>query len=58
MTGGGHEPPLIVVVGVDLVGTEVARLVLGHGDDPTALLAMHGWEVQRAQDILSQTVET
>jgi 8-oxo-dGTP diphosphatase len=47
-----------VVVGVDLLGAEVARLVLGHGDDPTALLAGHGWEVRRAQDVMSQTVGT
>jgi 8-oxo-dGTP diphosphatase len=45
-----------VVVGVDLLGTEVVRLVLGHGDDPTALLAEHGWEVRRARDVTSHTV--
>ena len=47
-----------MVVGVDLLGAEVARLVLGHGDDPTALLAGHGWEVRRAQDVMSQTIGT
>ena len=45
------EPPRLVVVGVDLLGTEVARLVLGHGDDPTALLAELGWEVRRAREV-------
>ena len=47
-----------MVVGVDLLGAEVARLVLGHGDDPTALLAVHGWETRRARDVASQTVGT
>ena len=51
-----HEPPLLVVVGVDPMGAEVARLVLGHGDDPTALLAVHGWEVRRARAVTSETV--
>src|SRR5665811_2144843 len=46
----------LVVVGVDLLGAEVVRLVLGHGDDPTALLAEHGWEVRRVRDITSHTV--
>lgn len=50
------EPPQLVVVGVDLLGTEVVRLVLGHGDDPTALLAEHGWEVRRVRDLTSHTV--
>jgi 8-oxo-dGTP pyrophosphatase MutT (NUDIX family) len=45
-----------VVVGIDVEGTEVARLVLGHGDDPTAMLAAHGWEVRRARDVTSDTV--
>jgi len=51
-----RESPLLVVVGVDLLGTEVVRLVLGHGDDPAALLAEHGWEVRRARDVTSHTV--
>src|SRR5665811_2328057 len=46
----------LVVVGVDLLGAEVVRLVLGHGDDPTALLAAHGWEVRRVRDLTSHTV--
>ena len=52
MTGGPPEPPRLVVVGVDVSGAEVIRLVLGHGDDPVALLAVHGWEVQRARDAM------
>jgi 8-oxo-dGTP diphosphatase len=58
LTRGHDEPPILVVVGVDLLGAEVARLVLGHGEDPAALLAGHGWEVRRAQDVMSQTVGT
>ena len=50
-----QEPPLLVVVGVDLLGAEVVRLVLGHGDDPTSLLAEHGWEVRRVRDLMSHT---
>ena len=57
MTGGHPEPPRLIVVGVDVWGAEVVRLVLGHGDDPTALLAVHGWEVRRARDVMSQTAE-
>ena len=41
------------MVGVDVSGAEVVRLVLGHGDDPVALLAVHGWEVRRARDVMS-----
>ncbi len=47
-----------MVVGVDKLGAEVARLVLGHGQDPTALLASHGWEVRRTRDVTSQAVTT
>ena len=43
-----------MVVGVDLLGAEVARHMLGHGDDPTTLLATHGWEVRRARDVASE----
>jgi len=50
------EPPRLLVTGVDALGVEVVRLVLGHGDDPAALLAAHGWEVQRARDVVSHTV--
>jgi len=57
LTYGYPEPPTLVVVGVDVRGAEVARLVLGHGDDPTALLALHGWEVRRARDLVSRTVD-
>jgi 8-oxo-dGTP pyrophosphatase MutT (NUDIX family) len=45
------------VVGVDALGVEVVRLALGHGDDPTVLLAVHGWEVRRARDVISDTTE-
>jgi 8-oxo-dGTP diphosphatase len=55
---GRLEPPRLVVVGVDVRGAEVVRLMLGHGDDPTALLEGHGWEVSRARDVMSQTVGT
>lgn len=57
LTDARREPPLLVVVGVDHLGAEVARLALGHGDDPTTLLATHGWEVRRARDIASETGE-
>lgn len=55
MTRGRPGPPSLVVVGVDVRGAEVVRLVLGHGDDPVGLLAVHGWEVRRARDIISDT---
>jgi len=45
------------VVGVDVEGAEVARLALGHGEDPTTLLAVQGWEVRRVRDIVSHSVE-
>ena len=57
MTPGHPAPPRLIVVGVDVSGAEVVRLVLGHGDDPTTLLAVHGWEVRRARDVISRTVE-
>jgi ADP-ribose pyrophosphatase YjhB (NUDIX family) len=47
----------LVVVGIDGGGTEVARLAVGHGDDPATLLAVHGWEVRRVRDVLSQPDE-
>ena len=50
-----HEAPRLIVVGVDVLGAEVARLVLGHGDDPTRSLAAHGWEVRRARDVMSHS---
>ena len=46
-------PPQLVVVGIDLSGAEVVRVVLGHGDDPVALLAGYGWGVRRAHDVRS-----
>ena len=57
MTSGYPEPPGLIVVGIDVLGTEVVRLALGHGDDPTALLAVHGWEVRRVREVVSRTVE-
>ena len=53
MTCGPAGPPQLVVVGIDLAGAEVVRVVLGHGDDPVALLAEYGWGVRRAQDVRS-----
>lgn len=53
MTYGRPSPPSLVVVGVDVLGAEVVRLVLAHGDDPVALLAVYGWEVRRARDAVS-----
>ena len=53
MTFEPPEQPHLVVVGIDLSGAEVARLVLGHGDDPVALLAELGWRVRRARDVMS-----
>lgn len=53
MTGRHPEPPRLIVVGIDAVGAEVVRVVLGHGEDPTALLAVHGWEVRRVRDVTS-----
>lgn len=46
----------LLVVGVDASGAEVARLALGHGQDPARLLAVHGWEVRRVRDVLSNPV--
>ena len=53
MTRERPEPPHLVVVGVDLSGAEVVRLPLGHGEDPVALLAGHGWGMLRALDVQS-----
>jgi len=47
----------LIVVGVDLDSAEVARLALGHGDDPNALLALHGWHVLRVRDVLRHPVD-
>jgi len=47
----------LVVVGVDVAGAEVARLALGHGDDHSALLALHGWQVQRVRKVLRHPVD-
>jgi 8-oxo-dGTP diphosphatase len=55
---GRPDPPVLLVVGVDTLGNEVARLILGHGQDPTVLLAAHGWEARRTRDVTSHTVTT
>lgn len=47
----------LVVVGVDASGQEVARLPLGHGDDPARLLAVHGWEAQSVREVAAHPVE-
>jgi 8-oxo-dGTP pyrophosphatase MutT (NUDIX family) len=52
LTTGQVRAPSLVVVAVDADGTEVARLVLGHGDDPTRLLARQGWKVCRVRDVV------
>jgi 8-oxo-dGTP pyrophosphatase MutT (NUDIX family) len=44
------------VVGIDAGGAEVARLALGHGDDPAALLAAHGWQALQVRDVLTHPV--
>lgn len=47
----------LLVVGVDIQAVEVARLTLGHGDDPTMLLAAAGWRVRRVRDVVSDPVD-
>jgi 8-oxo-dGTP pyrophosphatase MutT (NUDIX family) len=53
LTPGFIQPPLLLVVGVNILGEEVVRLVLGHGEDPTALLTVRGWHVRQAREVLS-----
>jgi 8-oxo-dGTP pyrophosphatase MutT (NUDIX family) len=57
LTPGSYEPPVLVVVGVDVTGAEVARLVLGHGEDPTVMLAVRGWGVRLTQDVRSHMAQ-
>ena len=52
MTSAPVPVPRIFVVGVDPEGAEVARLALGHGDEPTTLLAGLGWDVLQARDVM------
>jgi 8-oxo-dGTP pyrophosphatase MutT (NUDIX family) len=52
----GSQGP-IVVVGVDPAGTEVARLALGHGQDPTTVLAVAGWDIRRVRDVIRHPLE-
>jgi 8-oxo-dGTP pyrophosphatase MutT (NUDIX family) len=58
MTSGLVPGPLLFVVGVDLDGAEVARLALGHGDDPKGLLAVHGWDVLRVREVARHPVRS
>jgi 8-oxo-dGTP pyrophosphatase MutT (NUDIX family) len=52
------EPgPRLLVVGVDHAGAEVARLALGHGDDPNVVLAVAGWDLVRVRDVVRHPVE-
>lgn len=48
---------VLVVVGIDGRGEEVARLRLGHGEDPTRLLAVHGWQVLSVRDVVTHPAE-
>ena len=57
MIGERPEPPRLIVVGVEVSGAEVVRLVLGHGDDPLVLLAAHGWKARLARDVTSDASE-
>jgi 8-oxo-dGTP pyrophosphatase MutT (NUDIX family) len=57
LTSGLAAGSALIVVGVDAKGAEVARCALGHGDDPTRLLAAHGWEVRWARDVTRHPVE-
>jgi 8-oxo-dGTP pyrophosphatase MutT (NUDIX family) len=52
LTSGLVAGPRIFVVGVDPDGAEVARLALGHGDEPSVLLAGLGWDVLRAREVV------
>jgi 8-oxo-dGTP pyrophosphatase MutT (NUDIX family) len=47
----------LIVVGVDVHGTEVARIPLGHGDEPDALLARLGWDVLRVRDVMRHLID-
>ena len=51
MTSAPSPAYRLLVVGVDLQGAQVAALALRHGDDPTALLALHGWQVRRVRGV-------
>jgi 8-oxo-dGTP diphosphatase len=57
LTSGFSPACRLVVVGVDQQDAQVARLLLGHGDDPTALLAMQGWQVRRVRDVVRHPVD-
>jgi 8-oxo-dGTP pyrophosphatase MutT (NUDIX family) len=57
LTSVPEAGPRLEVVGVDAQGAEVARLVLGHGEDPTILLSGLGWQVRRAVEVTSEAAE-
>jgi len=57
VSAGPVPGSLLIVVGVDAAGVEVARLALRHGADPTLLLRAHGWQVRRARDVVRHPVE-
>jgi 8-oxo-dGTP pyrophosphatase MutT (NUDIX family) len=57
LTSGFAPACRLIVVGVDLQDAQVAALPLGHGDDPTALLAMYGWQVLRVRDVVRHPVD-
>jgi 8-oxo-dGTP pyrophosphatase MutT (NUDIX family) len=56
LTSGLVPACRLIVVGVDARDAEVARLPLGHGDDPTTLLALHGWDVRRVRDVVRHPI--
>ena len=56
MRSGRIQGSRLIVLGVDASGDEVARLALGHGDDPTRLLERNGWQVLRVRDVVGHPV--
>ena len=56
MRAGRIQGSRLIVLGVDATGLEVARLALGHGDDPTRLLERNGWQVLRVRDVVGHPV--
>jgi len=58
LTSGLARGSRLIVVAVDVDGTEVVRLALGHGDDPTRLLGLQGWDVRRVKDVVRHPVQS
>jgi 8-oxo-dGTP diphosphatase len=58
VTSGPAPSSPHIVVGVDVDGTEVARLELRHGDDPTRLLGLQGWDVRRVRDVIRHPAQS